>query len=214
MTLQSEIKKMQEEMLPMIPKDVLSLLLSKTKELEESGLTEKALKKGDKIPNIVLPNATKKEIEINEYLNEGPVVISFYRGGWCPYCNLELKALQENLKEIESAGGKLFAVSPELPDNSISSVEKHNLKFEVLSDVGNKVANEFGLVFNLAEELRPIYKQFNFDIPKNNGDKSWSLPIPATYIVNKKGIITKCFVNADYTKRMEPSDIIDALKGV
>jgi len=211
MKLQSEIKKMQEEMLPMIPQDVLSLLLSKTKELVESGLAEKALKEGDKIPQIVLPNATNKEIDINKYLNEGPVVISFYRGGWCPYCNLELRALQENLKEIESAGGKLFAISPELPDNSISSKEKHNLKFEVLSDVGNKVANKFGLVFNLAEELRPIYKQFNFDIPNNNGDNSWSLPIPATYIVNQKGIITKCFVNADYTKRMEPSDIIDAL---
>ncbi len=101
---------------------------------------------------------------------------------------------------------------PNTPDNSISSIEKHGLEFEVLTDAGNKIAKEFRLVFNLAEELRPIYKQFNFDIPKYNGDESWELPIPATYIVNTDGKIVHAFVNADYTKRMEPTEIISKLK--
>jgi len=212
MTLEMQIKKMQEQTLPMIPEDVLNLLLSKTQELVNTGIADKALHNGDKIPQITLPNVNNKEVEVNKYLIEGPIVISFYRGSWCPYCNLELKALQDNLSEIETAGGKLVAITPELPDNSISSVEKHNLKFEVLSDVGNKIAKEFGLVFNLAEELCPIYKQFDFDIPKYNGDETWSLPIPATYVINKDGVITDCFVDANYTRRMEPLSIIEALK--
>lgn len=212
MTLEMQIKKMQEQTLPMIPEDVLNLLLSKTQELVNTGIADKALHNGDKIPQITLPNVNNKEVEVNKYLIEGPIVISFYRGSWCPYCNLELKALQDNLSEIEMAGGKLVAITPELPDNSISSVEKHNLKFEVLSDVGNKIAKEFGLVFNLAEELCPIYKQFDFDIPKYNGDETWSLPIPATYVINKDGVITDCFVDANYTRRMEPLSIIEALK--
>lgn len=214
MTLEMQIKKLQEEMLPMIPADVLTLLLSKTQELVNSGISEKAFKKGDKIPKIILPNAHNKIINVNELLNDGPLVISFYRGGWCPYCNLELKALQDKLSEIKSNGGTLIAITPELPDNSLATSEKHKLEFEVLSDVGNKTVKEFGLVFNLAEELRPIYKQFNFDITKYNGDETWSLPIPATYIVNKEGVITEFFVNADYTKRMEPANIIEALKNL
>ena len=211
MTLEMQIKKMQEEMLPMIPEKILNLLLRKTKELVNSGIAEKALKKGDKIPKITLPNAHNKSVNINELLN-GPLVISFYRGGWCPYCNLELRALQEKLKDIKISGGKMIAITPETPDNSLTTSEKHKLEFEVLSDVGNKIAGQFGLVFNLPEELRPIYKQFNFDIPKYDGDDSWSLPIPATYVVNKDGLITHSFVDADYTKRMEPADIIEALK--
>ncbi len=214
MTLEMQIKKMQEQTLPMIPEDVLNLLLSKTKELSETGIADKALNNGDKIPQIKLPNAHNKTINVNELLSDGPIVISFYRGGWCPYCNLELKALQNNIKEIEKAGGKLIAISPELPDNSLTTSEKHNLGFEVLSDTGNKTAKEFGLVFNLAEELRPIYKQFNFDIPKNNGEDSWSLPIPATYVINKEGVIVHSFINADYTKRMEPAEIVETLKNL
>ena len=214
MTLEMQIKKLQEEMLPMIPADVLTLLLSKTQELVNSGISEKAFKKGDKIPKIILPNALNKTINVNELLNDGPLVISFYRGGWCPYCNLELKELQDKLSEIKSNGGTLIAITPELPDNSLATSEKHKLEFEVLSDVGNKTAKEFGLVFNLAEELRPIYKQFNFDITKYNGDETWSLPIPANYIVNKEGVIAESFVDADYTKKMEPADIIEALKNL
>jgi len=214
MTLEMQIKKMQEEMLPLIPADVLDKLLSKTKELIDSGIAERALKKNDTIPQIKLPNAHNKVIDVNELLEDGPLVISFYRGGWCPYCNLELKALQENIDEIKNAGGRLIAISPELPDNSLTLSEKHKLEFEVLSDRGNKVAKNFGLVFALDEELRPIYKQFNFDITKNNGDDSWTLPIPATYVVNKDGVIEDCFINADYTKRMEPADIIKALKKI
>ena len=212
MLLKDEIQKMQEAMLPQIPEDVLKLLFSKIEELVNSGIAERTLTEGDELPQINLPNAVGKSINVNSMLKEGPVVISFYRGAWCPYCNLELKALQQALPEIKALDAQLIAISPNTPDNSISSIEKHGLEFEVLTDAGNKIAKEFRLVFNLAEELRPIYKQFNFDIPKFNGDESWDLPIPATYIVNTDGKIVYAFVNADYTKRMEPTEIISKLK--
>jgi len=212
MLLKDEIQKMQEAMLPQIPEDVLKLLFSKIEELVNSGIAERSLNEGDEIPQINLPNAVGKTINVNSMLKDGPVVISFYRGAWCPYCNLELKALQNALPEIKSLDAQLIAISPNTPDNSISSIEKHGLEFEVLTDAGNKIAKEFRLVFNLAEELHPIYQQFNFDIPKYNGDESWELPIPATYIVNTDGKIVHAFVNADYTKRMEPTEIISKLK--
>ena len=212
MLLKDEIQKMQEAMLPQIPEDVLKLLFSKIEELVNSGIAERTLNEGDEIPQINLPNAVGKTIDVNSMLKDGPVVISFYRGAWCPYCNLELKALQNALPEIKSLDAKLIAISPNTPDNSISSIEKHGLEFEVLTDAGNKIAKEFRLVFNLADELRPVFKQFNFDVPKYNGDESWELPIPATYIVNTDGKIVHAFVNADYTKRMEPTEIISKLK--
>ena len=212
MLLKDEINKMQEEMLPQIPEDALKLLFGKTEELINSGIAERTLNEGDEIPQINLPNAVGKTINVNSMLKDGPVVISFYRGAWCPYCNLELKALQQALPEIKSLGARLIAISPNTPDNSISSIEKHGLEFEVLTDTGNKVAKEFRLVFNLAEELRPIYQQFNFDIPKYSGNESWDIPIPANYIVNTDGKIVHSFVNADYTQRMEPTEIINKLK--
>ena len=212
MLLKDEINKMQEEMLPQIPEDALKLLFGKTEELINSGIGERTLNEGDEIPQINLPNAVGKTINVNSMLKDGPVVISFYRGAWCPYCNLELKALQQALPEIKSLGAQLIAISPNTPDNSISSIEKHGLEFEVLTDTGNKIAKEFRLVFNLAEELRPIYQQFNFDIPKYNGNESWDIPIPANYIVNTDGKIVHSFVNADYTQRMEPTEIINKLK--
>ncbi len=212
MLLKEEIKKMREEMLPQIPEDVLKLLFSKTEGLVNSGIAERTLNEGDGIPQINLPNAVGKAIDVNSMLKDGPVVISFYRGAWCPSCNLELKALQQALPEIKLLDAQLIAISPNTPDNSISSIEKHGLEFEVLTDAGNNIAKEFKLVFNLADELRPIFKQFNFDVPKYNGDESWELPIPATYIVNTDGRIVHSFVNADYTQRMEPNEIISKLK--
>jgi peroxiredoxin len=214
MLLKDEIQKMQEAMLPQIPGDVLKLILGKTEELVNLGIAERTLTEGDEIPQINLPNAVGKTIDVNSLLKEGPLVINFYRGAWCPYCNLELNALQKALPEIKSLDAQLIAISPNTPDNSISSIEKHGLEFEVLTDAGNNIAKEFRLVFNLAEELRPIYQQFNFDIPRYNDDESWELPIPATYIVNTDGKIAHAFVNADYTQRMEPTEIISKLKEI
>jgi peroxiredoxin len=120
--------------------------------------------------------------------------------------------LQRTLPEIEALGTQLVTVSPQLPDNSLSTAEKLDLTFEVLSDVGNRVAREFGLVFTLPEEMRSIYQDFGIDLPGANGDESFELPMPATYVIDKSGIVRLAFVDIDYTRRLDPEDIIDALK--
>lgn len=214
MSLQEEIKEFQKGIISQIPEETIKLLFAATEKLVKSGLAEKSLKKGDKAPSFSLPNARGETISSYDLLKKGPLIISFYRGDWCPYCNLELKALQNALPEIKEHGAQLIAISPNLPDKSLPTVEKNSLTFEVLSDVGNKVAKEFALVFSLAEELRPIYKEFGFDITEYNGDESYELPIPATYVINTDGIIEISFVDADYTKRLEPEDIVETLKKI
>ncbi len=120
--------------------------------------------------------------------------------------------MQRTLPEIEALGAQLVTVSPQLPDNSLSTAEKLDLTFEVLSDVGNRVAREFGLVFTLPEEMRSIYQDFGIDLSAANGDESFELPMPATYVIDKSGIVRLAFVDIDYTRRLDPEDIIASLK--
>ena len=122
--------------------------------------------------------------------------------------------MQLTLPDIEAQGAQLVTVSPNLPDKSLSTAEKHALTFEVLSDVGNKVAREFGLVFTVSEDIRSIYASFGIDLPAFNGDDAFELPFPATYVIDTEGTLTYAFVDVDYTKRMEPADIVEILKGM
>lgn len=194
------------------PQEVLTVMQQATEDLEQSPIVNQALTIGDQIPVVELPNAVGDRVSIQNLLAQGPVVISFYRGGWCPYCNLELRALQSVLPELTALGVNLVTISPETPDNSLSTQEKNELSFQVLSDVGNQVARSFGLVFTLSETLRPLYNNFGIDIPAHNGDETFELPIPATYIVRPDGTIAHAFINADYTQRMDPQEILAALK--
>jgi peroxiredoxin len=195
------------------PQEVQEIMLSATKKLEDASISKNALSVGEKVKEIKLPNAIGKEVSLFETLqNNDFAVINFYRGAWCAYCNLELKALQERNDDFEKLGAKLIAVSPQSPDASLSTKEKHELAFEVLSDTQNIAAKEYGLVYSLAEELRPIYKSFGIDIPASNEEDSYELPMPATYVVNKNKEIIFSFINEDYTKRCEPEDIIDAIR--
>ena len=141
-------------------------------------------------------------------------MLSFYRGGWCPFCNLELQAIQALLPEIKALGANLVGISPETPDNSMTTVEKHQLQFDVLSDVGNKTARDYGLIFTVYEEMRPLYLKWGLDIPTSNGDDSWELPIPATYIIDSNCVARVAHVDKDYTKRMEPDQILTALRSI
>ena len=214
MNLTKQIEEFKRTHIPDIPNETLKVMLSATKKLEQSSIADNALKRGDKMPPFTLPDAKGKLISSSELLESGPIVINFYRGGWCPYCNLEIRAFQKILPAIAQLGGKLVAISPNPPNKSLSTVKEKELTFDVLSDIGNKVAKTFGLVFALAEELRPIYKSFGIDLPAENGDDSYELPIPATYVVDSKGIIALSFVDADYTKRLEPQKTIKALEAI
>lgn len=214
MNLAEDILEYQNSMKDKIPAETMKIMMGATKRLIESRIAEKCLKTGDRAPDFSLPSATGKTVSLSNILASGPAVVNFYRGAWCPYCNLELHALQAVLPEIENLGAKLVAISPNLPDKSLTSIEKHSLKFDVLSDIGNKTTREYGLVFTLDDEVRPIYKQFGLDIPGHNGDDSWELPIPATYIIGTDRQIVYGFVDADYTKRMEPEEILVQLRKI
>ena len=187
-------------------------VMSSFKRLAESHIAEDARTTGDIAPNFTLPNATGKPVVLYDLLNRGPVVLSFYRGGWCPFCSLELRALQAILPEIRARGAQLVCISPESPDHSISTLEKLALEFEVLSDAGNKVAGSYGLLMTVYEEMRPLYLEWGFDLPAVNGDDSWRLPVPATYVIDGNSVIRAAGVDRDYTRRMEPQDILAALK--
>jgi peroxiredoxin len=213
MTLKHEIENFQKEMIPQIPGNVLQALQRTSAELLAKNIEEKAVKKGNTIPSFTLPDATGKTIISDDLLKDGPVVISFYRGGWCPYCNLELKALQGVLPEIKKLNAGLIAISPELPDGSLTTQENNALGFPVLSDQGNEVAKQFGLVFELDAELVPMFKEnFNWDLIAINGTEKVELPMPATYVVDREGIVQFAFVNSDYTQRAEPEEILEVLK--
>ena len=196
------------------PAEVASLFGQKTVELSKSGILDKAIKIGDKIPSFDLPNVSGENVSIEKALSSGPVVISFYRGQWCPYCNIELQELQKSLAGFKEQGAKLLAISPQTPDNSLSTKEKNELEFDVLSDVGNKVAEKFGLVFSLDQELRPKYQDFGIDVPAHNGDQSYNLPLAATYVVSSDAVVKYAFVSADYTERAEPDEVIQTLKSL
>jgi peroxiredoxin len=139
------------------------------------------------------------------------LIITFYRGSWCPYCNLELRAYQNNLEVIQSHSAQVVAISPELPDSSLSHTKKLVLDFEVLSDAGNVVARKFGLVFKMPDELVKVYKQLNNDLTKHNGNNNWELPIPATYIVESDRKIAFSYVNANYLERVDPQRVVTSL---
>lgn len=212
MSLAQNIQAFQDELIPTIPTDTLKTLMAELQVLIDAGIAEKAIQEGHSFPAFELSNANDETRSLNNFLSQGPLVISFYRGAWCPYCNLEINALQQRLPEITAAGAQLIAISPQRPDKSADQVASSQLTFEVLSDLENKLAKKCGLVFTLPESLRPIYEAWQIDIPEHNGDDSFELPIPATYVIDADGNVRYAHVNMDYTQRLEPYIIIEQLK--
>ena len=179
--------------------------------VRKSGVLERALQVGDTAPDFILNNQLKEPVRLYDELKKGPVVLTWYRGGWCPYCNITLHYLQEKLPYFEELGASLIALTPELPDNSLNTSEKHNLQFQVLSDVGQGVSKKFGIVYKLTDAVAEIY-QNSFDLHAFNGDQSHELPLAATNVIDRQGIIRYAFLDADYRNRAEPEDILQILK--
>ena len=213
MTLLQEIKNLQKEMIPKIPENVLDMILKTSAELIERNLEARDLKKGEILPSFELTDALGEKRSADQLLKSGPMAISFYRGGWYPYCHLKLRALQKVLPEIKANNATLLAIFPELPNNSLTTQEQYELEFPVLSDLDNLVAKKFGLVFELDNKLVPLFKEnFNWDLVAINGTEKEELPIPATYVVDREGVIQFAFVQSDYTQRAEPERILEVLR--
>lgn len=192
--------------------DVQQIVGEVFQRLLNSNITDHAKGVGDVAPDFRLANVQGGMTSLSGLLERGPVVLSFYRGGWCPFCNLEFKALHDKLPEMRVLGATLVGISPETLAVSQQTVEDYQLAFEVLSDEGNEVARDYGLVMVVDEAIRPYYSQWGIDIPAANGEDSFELPVPATYVIDQSGVIRAAHVDKNYTQRMEPADIIAALK--
>ena len=181
--------------------------------LNASGIGASAKQPGDKAPPIVLRDQHGVDFDIANLLASGPVVVTFYRGGWCPFCNLELKAYQAVLPRIAAAGASMVAISPENPDETTATAGKNELAFPVLSDVGQAVGRAFGVVYAFTEELRTAYDGFKLDIPGKNGTPDdWSLPLSATYVIGQDGTILFADTRVDYRERTDPLEVVAVLE--
>ncbi len=210
--LQQQLDEMVAQGRSQLPADVLQKLLSPIERLITSGAAEQALKEGEQARDFTLPDALGNTVTLSHLLKQGPVVIAFYRGEGCPYCNLQLHAYQQMLPQIQALGASLVAISPQPPDHSLTLAEKQALTFAVLSDAGNQVAREYGLVFTIDEAVRAAHKQIGVDLPAYNGDESWELPMPGTFLVDQSGTVRLAFVDPNFTHRLDPSIIIAQLK--
>jgi peroxiredoxin len=195
-----------------VPRSVIETMHRATQELIASGAAQRALKAGEQAPLFTLKDPEGNSVSSASLLAQGPLVVSFYRGVWCPYCNMELQALEAARPEFERLGAKVVAISPQTPVNSRKSVRQNHLTFPILSDTHNDVASAFGLKFALPDYLVELYKTLKNELPAFNGDPSWTLPMPGRFVIAPDRTIVYAEVNPDYTLRPEPESMLPALK--
>ena len=175
-------------------------------------LPDPGLDVGERAPDFSLPNAMGESVRLYDLLEQGPVVLTFYRGAWCPYCNLELKALTEARPEIRAQRARLIAVTPQQPDQSLKQVEEDGYPFEILSDLDDTVMKDYDLYFEVSGELDAVYRKMGLNLEAFNGTGRRGLPLPGTFVIDRDGVIRAAFADVDYTRRMEPTAVVAALK--
>lgn len=195
-----------------VPRSVVEAMHRATAELKASGRAERAMKVGDRAPAFRLKDSESNVVSSSQLLETGPLIVTFYRGVWCPYCNIELQALQTALPEYKKLGANIVAISPQTQPNSRRAVRENGMTFPILSDAGGEVCAAFGLKFRMPIYLVTLYKKAKIDLASVNDDPEWTLPMPARYVIGRSGIILYAEVNADYTCRPEPEDLLPALR--
>ncbi|KUJ09641.1 AhpC-TSA-domain-containing protein [Mollisia scopiformis] len=168
-----------------------------------------AIKVGDKLPEFHLQGASGDMVDSKQLLANGPILVTFYRGNWCPYCNITLRTYQQHLDTFKAKGVTFVAISPELPDQTLTMTEKHELKFPVLTDVGNKFAKKLGILCPQPDEMRPVYSAVNVDLKAHNGDDTYVVPLPAFLLVDQSGVVRNAFIDPNFTHRLEPTTALE-----
>jgi len=212
LSLQEQLEELTSKLRALVPADRLATVDRAIEGLQHSGIASRALKQSEKAPAFELPDGDGRLWRSEDLLRSGPLVIVFYRGRWCAYCNTQLVALQGIHKQIAAVGASLVAISPQTQKHSYMTRDMHKLRFPLLSDAGNKVARQFGLVYRLSPELQAMYESIYTKLPGYNGDQSWELPLPATYVVQPDGITSYARVDADWRKRPEPEEMLKELR--
>lgn len=210
-SLQSQLSEFKAGFKTRATPERVATMETATEQLRASGIERTALQVGQRAPQLSLPNAKGEVVDLAQLWQQGPLIVVFYRGGWCPYCNLELRAWQQLLPQVKAQGAQLVAISPQSPDNSLSTQEKNSLAFEVLSDSSLQAADGFGIAFDMPKELVDLYSSVGHDLPKTNGNGRWALPVPATYVIDRSGVILYANIDADYRNRAEPADVLSVL---
>ncbi|HEY7075293.1 MAG TPA: peroxiredoxin-like family protein [Solirubrobacteraceae bacterium] len=211
-SLTAATAEMRAGLLSQVGEEIISVYDRDAEALGAGATFADALDVGDRAPGFRLPDAGGGEVALDDLLVEGPVVLVFYRGGWCPYCNLQLAAFQSRLADIRAAGAQLVAVSPQTPDQSLTVAERHGLEFPVLSDAGNAVARDYGLVFTQGEAATATSRGLGIELADFNGDDSNTLPAASTFVIGKDGVVRFASVSGDYRWRVGPDEVLAALR--
>lgn len=211
MTLQDKLDAFKATFKTKAPEGAFEAFARSTQELIDSGQAERALQAGDTAPDFTLTDADRNEVTRKALLAQGPVVLSFYRGVWCPYCNIELQALEEAAEAIRARGATLVAISMQGASDSRKSQKDNKLSFPILTDKAGELANRFGIRWTLQDYVIPIHDGFGVHLPRIHGDGEWNLPMPARYVIGTDGTIAYAEINPDYTSRPEPADLLPVL---
>ncbi|OAA65265.1 Thioredoxin-like fold protein [Niveomyces insectorum RCEF 264] len=204
-TQEEELSAVFSGFLKNAPDDAKNPILAATADIVASFDRSAAIQEGQPLPAFQLPDALGKTVSSTELLKKGPILITFYRGTWCPFCNIALAHLQKHLAAFAALGVTVVAISPELPDTSLSETEKRGLTFPVLSDVGNAYARTLGIVWTQPDTLRPVFAKFGHNVAARNGDDSFAVPVPTTLLVDGAGVVRRAYIEPDYKKRLDPT---------
>ena len=194
-----------------LPHEKAAIIQGLTQALAKEFQNRRALRIDDEAPDFLLQNTECQQISLYDRLNQGAVILCFYFGSWCPYCNLELRAYQELLPKILALGASVLAISPQTLDASRKTAIKNSLSFDVLSDSGCQIARDYGIVFEIPAPLKLLYTELGHALPDYNGTEDWLLPVPATFIIDRRRHIALAHIDVDYSKRYEPADAIAIL---
>ena len=203
----------ESEIGALIPPPFAEMIDRMATDLRDRGATP-GVAVGEPAPRFEAPDALGRTVRLDDALARGPVVLSFYRGDWCPICNLELRALRDLLPALDALGASVIAISPQGPEHSAALVDALAIGFDVCSDLDQRITTAYGLRFELPDELKAVYESFDMPLTGQNADGSWGLPVPATFVIDRDGVVRARHVDPDYRTRMEPAAILAAVEAL
>jgi peroxiredoxin len=210
-SLREQFAERKELIAKYVPPGIQAIHARAVAQLNEKGIVSHALSEGATAPDFALDDHNSRAVLSADLLHKGRLVICFFRGRWCPFCVGQLEAMNLIVPQIEQAQASLIAISPQTVQQSFFMADQHKLRFPLLSDPGNRVARQFGLAYRVPDYQEKVYRQVFINLPFVNGDETWELPVPATYILDRDGSVIYASVNPDYTERPEPSEILQRL---